>query len=61
LSITVLLAVKNEAVNLPRCLDALTRAERVIVLDSHSADATARIALERGAEVVQFDYQVGYP
>ena len=61
LPITVVLAAKNEAVNLPRCLAALEPAERVIVADSHSTDATADIALGQGAEVVQFDYRGGYP
>ena len=61
LPITILLAAKNEAVNLPRCLAALGPAERVIVLDSHSTDATAEIAVQHGAEVVQFDYRGGYP
>lgn len=61
LPITVLLAAKNEAVNLPRCLTALSMAERVIVLDSHSTDETTAIASQHGAEVVQFDYLGGYP
>jgi len=61
LPLTVLLAAKNEAVNLPRCLAALGPAERVVVLDSHSTDATAEIAQAHGAEVVQFDYRGGYP
>jgi glycosyltransferase involved in cell wall biosynthesis len=61
LPITLLLAVKNESVNLPRCLGALGPAERVVVLDSGSTDATAEIAAAHGAEVVQFDYHGGYP
>jgi glycosyltransferase involved in cell wall biosynthesis len=61
LPITVLLAAKNEAINLPRCLAALGPAMRVVVLDSHSTDATEEIALTHGAEVVQFDYHGGYP
>lgn len=61
LPITVLLAAKNEAVNLPRCLAALAVAQRVVVLDSHSTDETAEIALRHGAEVIQFDYLGGYP
>ncbi len=60
-SITVLLAAKNEEANLPRCLSALDPAERVVVLDSHSTDATPEIAREHGAEIVQFDYDGGYP
>ena len=61
LPITVLLAAKNEAINLPRCLTALGPASRVVVLDSHSTDATAELALAHGAEVVQFNYHGGYP
>jgi glycosyltransferase involved in cell wall biosynthesis len=61
LPVTVLLAVKNEAVNLPRCLSALKVVQRVVVLDSHSTDETANIARSHGAEVVQFDYRGGYP
>lgn len=61
LPLTVLLAVRNEAANLPKCLAALGPAARVVVLDSHSTDATAAIAATHGAEVVQFDYRGGYP
>lgn len=61
LPITVLLAAKNEAVNLPRCISALGPATRVVVLDSHSTDATSEIAHAHGAEVVQFHYHGGYP
>ena len=61
LSITVLLAAKNEAVNLPRCLAALGSAQRVVVLDSYSTDATPEIVEANGAEVVQFDDRRGYP
>ncbi len=61
LPITVLLAAKNEAVNLPRSLAALGPARRVVVLDSHSTDGTAEIARAHGAEVVQFDYRGGFP
>ncbi len=61
LPVTVLLAAKNEALNLPRCLAALRPAARVVVLDSHSVDATTVIAEAHGAEVVQFDYRGGYP
>lgn len=61
LPITVLIAAKNEEANLPRCLSALAPAERVVVLDSYSTDATPQIARDHGAEVVQFDYSGGYP
>ncbi|MCP5148630.1 MAG: glycosyltransferase family 2 protein [Pseudomonadales bacterium] len=61
LSITVLLAVKNEEANLPKCLMSLGRVERVILLDSQSKDSTAEIAANFDAEVVQFHYSGGYP
>lgn len=61
LSISVLLAVRNEEANLRRCLAELPRVARVIVLDSHSTDATQGIATECGAEVVQFSHTGGYP
>ncbi len=61
LPVTVLLAVKNEAANIARCVMALTPVTRVIVLDSASTDETARIAESLGAEVVQFKSAGGYP
>ena len=61
LPITVLIAVKNEAANIGRCLSACRRADRVIVLDSGSTDETGTIAAQAGAEVIQFQYQGGYP
>jgi glycosyltransferase involved in cell wall biosynthesis len=60
--VTVLIAAKNERLNLPKCLASVVgRAERVVVLDSHSSDGTAEIARQHGAEVVQFDHRGGYP
>lgn len=61
LPITVLIAVKNEALNLPKCLDALVPAERVVLIDSGSTDETANIAQNHGVEIVQFKYSHAYP
>ncbi len=61
LPITVLVAAKNEERNLGHCLSTLSPAERIIVIDSHSQDRTAKLVEETGAEVVQFDYTGGYP
>lgn len=61
LPITVLIAAKNEEVNIARCLLSLSPAERVLVIDSHSSDRTAQISRELGAEVYEFTYQGGYP
>ena len=61
LPITVLIAAKNEEANIGRCLAALSPAQCIIVIDSHSQDATIQIAQKAGAEVVQFDYRGAYP
>lgn len=59
--VSVLVPVKNEAANLPRCLASVAWADEIFVVDSHSTDATAPIAEQHGAKVVQFDYQGGWP
>ena len=61
LPVTVLLAVRNEEANLPKCLGSLARAQRVVLLDSQSQDSTAEIAANYRAEIVQFHYSGGYP
>jgi glycosyltransferase involved in cell wall biosynthesis len=61
LSITVLIAARNEAANIARCAKALAPAERVLLVDSESTDETSAIAQRCGAEVVQFHYNGGYP
>lgn len=61
LPVSVIIPVRNEAKNLPRCLEALADAGEVIVVDSQSTDATGEIAREFGAQVVQFHYQGGWP
>lgn len=61
LPISVILAVRNEAHNLPRCLNALKNCGEVYVIDSHSTDETCSIATALSAKVVQFDYRGGWP
>jgi len=61
LPITVIVAARNEAHNLPRCLASLRCAGEVYVIDSESTDATVQIAEAYGAHVVQFHYQGGWP
>ena len=50
--LTVVVLAKNEAANLPRCLDAVAWCDQVIVVDDHSTDGSAAIAGKHGAEVV---------
>jgi len=61
LPVSVIIAVRNEAKNLPRCLQALRNVGEVYVIDSQSSDATVEIARSHGAQVVQFHYQGGWP
>jgi glycosyltransferase involved in cell wall biosynthesis len=61
LPVSVIVPVRNEARNLPRCLLALKNFAEVFVVDSQSADATVEIAQSHGAHVVQFHYRGGWP
>ena len=59
--VSVIVPVRNEARNLPRCLASLRDMGEVYVIDSHSTDDTVEIARSYGAKVVQFDYRGGWP
>jgi glycosyltransferase involved in cell wall biosynthesis len=61
LPVSVIIPVRNEAKNLPRCLQALKDVGEVLVIDSQSTDETVEIARSYGAQVVQFHYQGGWP
>jgi len=61
LPMSVIIAVRNEARNLPRCLESLALAGEVYVIDSESTDDTVAIAQSHGAKVVQFHYAGGWP
>jgi glycosyltransferase involved in cell wall biosynthesis len=61
LPISVIVPVRNEARNLPRCLESLAGVAEVYVIDSQSTDGTVEIAKSHGAKVVQFHYAGGWP
>jgi hypothetical protein len=61
LPVSVIIPVRNEAKNLPRCLAALSDFSEVYIVDSQSTDDTVEIARDHGAKVVQFHYQGGWP
>jgi glycosyltransferase involved in cell wall biosynthesis len=61
LPVSVIIAARNEAKNLSRCLEALREVGEVYVIDSQSTDNTVEIARSHGAQVVQFHYQGGWP
>lgn len=59
--LSVLIPVRNEAANLPACLESCRFADEVVVVDSRSTDETAGIAGRYGAQVVQFDWNRALP
>jgi len=61
LPLAVIVPAKNEETNLGPCLQSVSWAEQVFVVDSHSTDKTAELAARHGAELVQFDYKGGWP
>jgi glycosyltransferase involved in cell wall biosynthesis len=61
LPVSVIIAVRNEAANLSRCLGSLRNASEIYVVDSQSTDETIEIARSFGAQVVQFHYHGGWP
>jgi glycosyltransferase involved in cell wall biosynthesis len=61
LPVSVIIPVRNEESNLPRCLESLSGVGEVYVIDSGSTDETARIARSFDAKVVQFHFHGGWP
>jgi len=61
LPVSAIVAVRNEARHLPRCLRSLETIGEVYVIDSQSTDATEEIARSYGAKFVQFHYSGGWP
>ena len=63
LDLTIAIPVKNEAVNLPGCLQAIGNdfARKVVVIDSNSTDNTSYIARAFNAEVVTFNWNGKFP
>ena len=59
--VTILIPIRNEEGNLPRCLESVRWADEIVVVDSQSADNSAAIAQEFGARVVQFKFGGAWP
>jgi glycosyltransferase involved in cell wall biosynthesis len=53
LPLTVVIAARNEAVNIAGCIDSVRWADEIIVAEYGSTDETATIARESGARVIQ--------
>jgi glycosyltransferase involved in cell wall biosynthesis len=59
--VSVLVPIKNEAENLPRCLGCVQWADEIFVVDSQSTDGSPEIAQQHGANVVQFHFNGTWP
>jgi glycosyltransferase involved in cell wall biosynthesis len=59
--VSVIIPIKNEAVNLPRCLHCVKWADEIFVVDSQSTDGSIAIAQDFGAKVVQFEFNGTWP
>lgn len=59
--VSLIVPIKNEAENLPRCLASIPWADEVFVVDSQSTDGSIAIAEQAGAQVVQFDFKGTWP
>ncbi len=61
LPIAVFIATRNEEKNIRKCIESISPAQEIHILDSNSTDATVKLAAELGAAVHQFHYKGGYP
>ena len=59
--ISILIPIRNEASNLPRCFQSITWADEVFVVDSKSTDGSIQISEDHGARVVQFAFNGTWP
>jgi len=59
--VSIIIPIKNEAANLPRCLDCVKWADEILVVDSASTDGSIAIAQQHGAKVVQFEFNGTWP
>ena len=54
-TISVCIVCRNEADKLAGCLDSVTWADEVVVMDLSSTDGSAELARERGARVLEHE------
>ena len=59
--VSVLIPIKNEAGNLPRCLACVSWADEIVIVDSQSNDGSIEIAERAAARVVQFQFNGTWP
>ncbi|MHC4820617.1 MAG: glycosyltransferase family 2 protein [Planctomycetota bacterium] len=55
--LSVCIITLNEEENLPACLESVSWADEVVVVDSHSTDGTRELAEKAGARVIEHDFE----
>ncbi len=61
LKVSIIVPIKNEEVNLARCLESVKWADEIFVVDSQSTDGSLEIAKIFNATVYQFDFNGTWP
>ena len=59
--VTTVVPVKNESINLEKCISLVNNLGPVVVVDSSSCDGTQKLAYSLGAEVLNFDWNGQFP
>ena len=59
--VSVIIPIRNEAGNLPRCLACVRWADEIFVVDSQSTDGSIAIVEQHDAQVVQFEFNGTWP
>jgi glycosyltransferase involved in cell wall biosynthesis len=59
--VSVVIPIRNESANLPRCLASVAWAGEIFVVDSQSNDGSEEMAKAHGARVVQFEFNGTWP
>lgn len=59
--VSIIVPIRNEAANLPRCLKSVEWADEIFVVDSQSTDGSIELAQQHGAAVVQFHFTGTWP
>ena len=55
-TLSVIIVAKNEAINIVDCIQSVTFADEILVLDSGSTDDTVKLATSAGAKVLSVDW-----
>jgi glycosyltransferase involved in cell wall biosynthesis len=56
ISVTVVIAARNEAANIVACIDSVRWAREIIVVENDSTDGTADLAVQAGAQVLRHPF-----